>query len=61
MYRPDKILKVQHSPAKLMLAGVAFTDAGVRILLLLLGVTPIDRQTDRREDTTGKAYLCTKY
>lgn len=29
-----------------MLAGVAFTDAGVRILLLLLGVTPSDKQTE---------------
>lgn len=29
-----------------MLAGVAFTDAGVRILLLLLGVTPSDKQIE---------------
>lgn len=30
-------------PAMLMLAGVAFTDAGVRVLLLV-GVTPLERQ-----------------
>ena len=29
------------SPAMLILAGVAFRDAGVLVLLLLLGVTPL--------------------
>lgn len=31
-------------PAMFMLAGVAFTDAGVRVLLLLLGVMPSERK-----------------
>lgn len=29
------------SPARLMLAGVALIEAGVRVLLLLLGVMPV--------------------
>lgn len=32
--------KSRDSPAILILAGVAFSDAGVLVLLLLLGVTP---------------------
>lgn len=36
--------KEQDSPAMLMLAGVAFREAGVRVRLLLLGVMPLKGQ-----------------
>lgn len=36
-------ISISDIPAMLMLAGVAFTDAGV-LVLLLVGVTPLERQ-----------------
>lgn len=34
-------VKELHSPAMFILAGVAFSDAGVLVRLLLVGVTPM--------------------
>ncbi len=41
VFRED--IRSSDIPAMLMLAGVAFTDAGV-LVLLLVGVTPLERQ-----------------
>lgn len=37
---PPPVPGLSSSPARLMLAGVALIEAGVRVLLLLLGVMP---------------------